>query len=63
MALLNLNLSDPLMKAIKAVNSITGKSLTEDDLKKGLAKVQDYTDEVTKKIDEVIADKEKEIME
>ena len=37
--------------------------ITEDDLKKGLAKVQDYTDDITKKIDEVIADKEKEIME
>ena len=34
MALLNLNLSDPLMKALKAVNSIAGKSLTEDDLRK-----------------------------
>lgn len=37
--------------------------ITEDELKKGLAKVQDYTDEVTKKIDEVVAEKEKEIME
>ncbi len=34
MALLNLNLSDPLMKALKAVNSIAGKSLTEEDLKR-----------------------------
>ncbi|MDC7279968.1 MULTISPECIES: alpha/beta hydrolase [Pseudobutyrivibrio] len=34
MALLNLNLSDPLMKALKAVNSIAGKSLTEEDLRK-----------------------------
>jgi len=35
MALLkNINLNDPLMKAIKAVNSIGGKSLTEEDLKK-----------------------------
>lgn len=34
MALLNINLSDPLMKALKAVNSIAGKSLTEDDLRR-----------------------------
>ena len=34
MALLNINLSDPLMKALKAVNSIAGKSLTEEDLRK-----------------------------
>lgn len=34
MALLNLNFSDPLMKALKAVNSIAGKSLTEEDLKR-----------------------------
>ena len=34
MALLNLNLSDPLMKALKAVNSIAGKSLTEEDLRR-----------------------------
>ena len=34
MSILNINLSDPLMRAIKAVNSITGKSLTEEDLKK-----------------------------
>ena len=37
--------------------------ITEDDLKRGLAKVQEYTDDVTKKIDEVVAEKEKEIME
>ena len=34
MALLKLNLNDPLMIAIKAVNSIGGKSLTEEDLKR-----------------------------
>ena len=34
MSLLKLNLNDPLMKAIKAVNSIAGKSLTEEDLKR-----------------------------
>ena len=37
--------------------------ITEDELKKGLTKVQEMTDEVTKKIDEVVAEKEKEIME
>ncbi len=31
---MNLNLNDPLMKAIKAVNSIGGKSLTEEDLRR-----------------------------
>ena len=34
MAILKINLNDPLMKAIKAVNSIGGKSLTQEDLKK-----------------------------
>ena len=34
MALKKINLNDPLMKAIKAFNSITGKTLTEEDLKK-----------------------------
>lgn len=34
MALLKLNLNDPLMIAIKAINSIGGKSLTEEDLKR-----------------------------
>lgn len=34
MSLLNLNLSDPLMKALKAANSIGGKSLKEEDLRK-----------------------------
>ena len=34
MALLRINWNDPLMKAIKAFNSITGNSLTEEDLKK-----------------------------
>ena len=37
--------------------------ITEDELKKGLTKVQEMTDEVTKKIDEVVAEKEKDIME
>ena len=34
MALLKINFNDPLMKALKAVNSITGKSVTEEDLKR-----------------------------
>lgn len=37
--------------------------ITEDELKKALTKVQDLTDEYSKKIDEVVAEKEKEIME
>lgn len=40
MALLKINLNDPLMKAIKAVNTITGKSLTEEDLKKQRAAME-----------------------
>ncbi len=34
MALIKINLNDPLMKALKAVNSIGGNSLTEEDLRK-----------------------------
>ena len=34
MAILKINLNDPIMKALKAVNSIGGKSLTEEDLRK-----------------------------
>ena len=37
--------------------------ITEDELKKALTKVQDTTEEFTKKVDEVVAEKEKEIME
>lgn len=37
--------------------------LTEDDLKKGLDKVQKMTDEGIKKIDELISKKEKEVLE
>ncbi|SDB23175.1 Acetyl esterase/lipase [Pseudobutyrivibrio sp. YE44] len=40
MAILNINFSDPLMKALKAVNSIAGKSLTEEDLKKQRAAME-----------------------
>ena len=34
MAIRNINWNDPLMKAIKAFNSIGGHSLTKEDLKK-----------------------------
>ena len=37
--------------------------ITEDELKKGLTKVQELTDDVTKKIDEIVAEKEKEILD
>ena len=37
--------------------------ITEDDLKRALTKIQDATDDCIKKIDEVVAEKEKEIME
>ncbi len=40
MALLKINLNDPLMKAIKAINSIGGNSLTEEDLKKQRAAME-----------------------
>ena len=40
MALLKLNLNDPLMKAIKAVNTIAGKSVTEEDLKRQRAAME-----------------------
>ena len=37
--------------------------ISEDDEKRGLTKVQELTEQATKKIDEVVAEKEKEIME
>ena len=37
--------------------------LTEDDLKQGEKKVQELTDKVTKSIDKISADKQKEILE
>ena len=40
MALLKINFNDPLMKAIKAVNSIADKSLTEEDLKRQRAAME-----------------------
>ncbi|MDH4226177.1 MAG: ribosome recycling factor [Deltaproteobacteria bacterium] len=39
------------------------KAITQDDLKKGQQHVQDVTDKEIKKIDSILADKEKEIME
>lgn len=37
--------------------------ITEDDLKKALTKVQELTDDISKKIDDAVAEKEKEIMD
>ncbi|MBQ2358857.1 MAG: ribosome recycling factor, partial [Ruminococcus sp.] len=37
--------------------------LTEDDLKHGEKKTQDLTDKMTKKIDKISADKQKEVLE
>ncbi|MBQ3894508.1 MAG: ribosome recycling factor [Clostridia bacterium] len=37
--------------------------ITEDDLKRALTKIQEATDDCMKKIDEVVSEKEKEIME
>jgi ribosome recycling factor len=39
------------------------KQITEDDLKKGEQEIQKLTDEFVKKVEEVLAHKEKEIME
>jgi len=39
------------------------KGISEDEEKEGLAEIQKITDEIIKKIDEVMAKKEKEIME
>lgn len=39
------------------------KTITEDDLKRGTERVQKETDEGIKKVDEVVAKKEKEVME
>lgn len=39
------------------------KEISEDDAKKGVVKIQEITDEYIKKIDEVTAKKEKDIME
>ena len=37
--------------------------ITEDELKRGLTKIQEATDNAVKKIDDIVAEKEKEIME
>ncbi|MBQ2487490.1 MAG: ribosome recycling factor, partial [Ruminococcus sp.] len=37
--------------------------LTEDDLKQGEKKTQELTDKMTKKIDKISADKQKEVLE
>ena len=39
------------------------KEISEDDLKRGEKDIQDLTDQFVKKADEVVADKEKEVME
>ena len=49
--------NDTLKKAEKA------KDISEDQMHDGLKEVQDLLDKYTKKIDELMADKEKEIME
>ena len=40
-----------------------GKDISEDEMHRGLAKVQEMTDEYVKKVDAVAGDKEKEILE
>lgn len=40
-----------------------GKDISEDDLRRGLAKVQEVTDEYVKKVDQLVESKEKEITE
>jgi ribosome recycling factor len=39
------------------------KEITEDEEKQGLKKVQDATDAAVAKVDEIVAKKEKEILE
>lgn len=39
------------------------KEISEDDLKRGEKEIQDLTDQYVKKVDEVVAVKEKEVME
>jgi len=40
-----------------------GKDISEDELRRGLAKVQEVLDEYVKKVDDLMATKEKEILE
>ena len=50
--------------AIEKIKKMEKNSeITEDDLKDGEEEIQDLTDEFIKKVDEIAADKEKEIME
>lgn len=49
--------------ANKAIDAEKNKSLTEDEVKKAQDDVQKMTDEYCKKIDDLVADKSKEIME
>jgi ribosome recycling factor len=39
------------------------KEISEDDLKRGEKEIQDMTDGYVKKVDEIVAAKEKEVME
>jgi len=40
-----------------------GKDISEDELRRGLTRVQEITDEFVKKVDQVVEEKEKEILE
>lgn len=40
-----------------------GKDISEDEMHRGLSKVQEITDDFVKKVDEIVGDKEKEILE
>ncbi len=40
-----------------------GKDISEDDLRRGLTKVQEVTDEYVRKVDQLVENKEKEITE
>jgi ribosome recycling factor len=42
---------------------LKGKDITEDEEKAGLKKVQDATDAAVAKVDDLVAKKEKEVME
>ncbi len=44
-------------------NSKKDSIISEDNSKDGLDEIQEITDEFTKKIDEIVDNKEKEIME
>ncbi len=44
-------------------NMLNDKDITEDDLRGGEKRVQDVTDQYVKKVDDVVVEKEKELME